>query len=248
MKWIKRLSVLIAGLLLGSALIVGAAAMLLDESDAKRLLTWSANTFLDSRLVIEGPLRIDFARDLSLVTDGIRFEANDGSYLLSVGNLKTNFRLGSYLQTGVFWFNSLELTDVNLEVTEPPHEGSGLEDFQLPPVVIARANFNNLAFTYQEQPPGTLHRFSLDELVVEESGRGQPVTLHATGAFKDQPFVLEGTSDSIAELLEDRKPGHVQLSLLGAKGQLRAEGMIADPVKGRGLDLRSRPIFRKSVT
>lgn len=240
MKWIKRLSVLLAGLLLLGALIVAAAALFFDESDYKRLLTWGAETFLDSRLVIEGPLRVDIARNLSLATGDVQLEANDGSYRLSVGNLKTNFRLGSYLQTGVFWFNSLELNDVNLEVTETAHDDRDLEDMHIPPVVIAQAKFNNLAFTYSEQPPGTLHRFSLDELVVEESGRGQPVTLRASGLFEGKPFVLEGTSDSLAELLEDREPNHVQLTLSGAQANVHVQGTIADPVNGRGLDLQVR--------
>ncbi|MGB5261941.1 MAG: AsmA family protein [Gammaproteobacteria bacterium] len=238
MKWIKRLSALLAGLLLVGALIVAAVVVYFDESDHKRLLVWAAGQFLDSELVIEGPLELDIARNLSLATGDIQLDANDGSYRLSVGNLKTNFRLGSYLQTGTFWFNSLELTDVNIDVTETADSDTRLEDFQLPPVVIAQAKFNNLALTYREQPPGTLHRFSLDELIVEESGRAQPVSLRATGLFEDQPFVLEGTSDSIAQLLEDREPSHVQLSLRGAKGHLRVEGTIADPIRGRGLDLQ----------
>jgi len=238
MKWLKYLSALLAGLLLVGALIVAAVVLFFDESDHKRLLVWAAGQFLDSELVIEGPLELDIARNLSLATGDIQLEANNGSYRLSVGNLKTNFRLGSYLQTGVFWFNSLELTDVNLEVTETADSDTSLEDFQLPPVVIARANFNNLELTYQEQPPGTLHRFSLDELIIEEAGRGHPVSLRASGLFEGQPFVMEGTSDSLAELLETTDPKNVQLSLSGAQGSVLAEGTIADPINGHGLDLQ----------
>ena len=103
MKWLKYLSALLAGLLLVGVLIVAAVVLFFDESDHKRLLVWAAGQFLDSELVIEGPLELDIARNLSLATGDIRLEANDGSYQLSVGKLKTNFRLGSYLQTGVFW-------------------------------------------------------------------------------------------------------------------------------------------------
>ena len=92
--------------------------------------------------------------------------------------------------------------------------------------------------SYREQPPGTLHRFSLDELVIEEAGRGQPVSLHASGLFEGQPFVLEGSADSLAELLETTEPKNVQLSLSGAQGKLLAAGTIADPINGRGLDLQ----------
>jgi len=238
MKWFKRLSLLLAGLLLGVALIVAAVVLFFDESDHKHLLAWAAGQFLDSELVIDGPLELDIARNLSLASSDIHLEARDGSYTLTVGKLKTSFRLGSYLRTGVFWFNSLELQDVDLEVTENGDKSFEADDFRLPPVVIARAYFNNFALSYREQPPGTLHRFSLDELVIEEAGRGQPVSLHASGLFEGQPFVLEGTADSLAELLETTEPKNVQLSLSGAQGKLLAAGTIADPINGRGLDLQ----------
>ena len=206
MKWIKRLLGLLAGLLLGSILFVAAVVLFFDEADHKRLLVWTAGQFLDSELVIEGPLELDIARNLSLSSIDIRLEAHDGSYRLSVGNLKTNFRLGSYLRTGTFWFNSLELQDVDLEVTETADERFEPGDFTLPPVVIARAHFSNFAMSYREQPPGTLHRFLLEELIIQEAGRGQPVSLRASCLFEGEPFVLVGTSDSIAELLETPEP------------------------------------------
>ena len=241
MKWIKRLLGLFAGLLLGITLIVAAAALLLEESDYKRLLAWGAEQFLDSRLVIEGPLTIDIARDLSLATGYISLRANDDSYRLSVGKLKTSFRLGSYLQTGTFWFNSLELTDVNLdvmEVSEATDDDFDLADIHIPPVVVARAQLNNLAFSYRELPPGTLHRFSLDELTIKELGERQPVSLRATGLFEGRPFKLEGTASSIARLVEQREPNTVQLELSSAHTSVQVQGTIADPVKGRGLDLQ----------
>ncbi len=240
MKWVKRLLGLLAGLLLGSALIVAGAVLFLGESDYKRLLAWGAEQFLDSQLVIEGPIRVDIARDLSIATGDILLKANDDSYRLSVRKLHASFSLGSYLQTGIFWFNSLDLTDVNLEVTETPDDDFGLEDIHIPPVVVARAQLNNLAFTYRELPPGTLHTFSLDELTIDEPGKHQPVSLRATGLFEGQPFVLDGTLASIAELVERREPHTVQLEFSSAFFNARMQGTITDPVNGRGLDLQIR--------
>jgi hypothetical protein len=238
MKWIKRLLGLLIGLLLGSALIVTAATLFLGESHYKRLLAWGAEQFLDSQLVIEGPLEIDFARNLSLATGDIRLKANDDSYRLSIGKLQTSFRLGSYLQTGTFWFNNLELTDVNLEVAETTDDDFDLEDIHIPPVVVARAKLNNLGFTYRELPPGTLHTFALDELAIDELGEHQPVSLRATGLFEGQPFELEGTATSIAKLVEHREPNSVQLALSSTHVNASVQGTIADPVNGRGLDLQ----------
>jgi hypothetical protein len=103
--------------------------------------------------------------------------------------------------------------------------------------VVTRARVDNLELAYRELPPGTRHTFSLDELSIHELGEHQPLSLRATGLFEGKPFVLEGTSDTIAELVESSEPSKVQLTLSSAESRLRAQGTIVDPVAGRGLDL-----------
>jgi uncharacterized protein involved in outer membrane biogenesis len=235
--WIKRTGVLLGSLLLAISLLLAAAVLLLDEAGYKRLLGWSAAEFLDSQLVIDGPLAVEIARNLSLTAGDVRLKANDGSYTLSVGTVQASFKLGSYLATGSFWFNSLELTDVSLEVTETPGDEPDLDAVQLPPVVIAQAQISNLVFSYQELAPGTLHTFLLSELTLGELGEQQPLALRATGLFEGQPFVLEGSSASIAQLLS-QQPYPVQLQLSSGNINARVQGTIADPIKGRGLDLQ----------
>ncbi len=231
MKWIKRLLILLAGLLLSSALILFSAVLIFSESDYKRLLGWSAERFLNSQLLIEAPIEVDISKNLSLSSGDILLTANDDSYRLSLGKLHINFRLGSYLKTGTFWFNNLELEDVNLEVVE-----TAGNDFSIPPVVIEHADFNNVEFVYQESS-GSRHTFSLTTLTMEELGEHQPVSLHASGIFESQPFELQATTDSIAQLLEDQSPQHIQLQLDSTHIHATLEGAIADPFNGRGLDL-----------
>ncbi len=239
MKWIKRLLKLLAGLLLVSALIVTASILILDESDYKRLLSWGAERFLDSQLIIEGPLSVDISRNLALYSSDILLNSNDDSYRLSVGNLRVNFRLGSYLQTGAFWFNNLELKDINLEVNETAEDDDfSFEDISIPPVIVEQAHFNNLMFAYQELPPGSLHRVSLDELKLEELGEKQPISLRASGKFMEQPFELVGKTDSISQLVEGIEPQDIQLKLSSAHINADIEGTIAEPLNGQGLDLK----------
>ena len=61
MKWIRRLLALLAGLL-GCALLLVGAVLFLEEADYKRLLIWGADRFLDSQLVIEGPVHRPWIR------------------------------------------------------------------------------------------------------------------------------------------------------------------------------------------
>ena len=161
MKWVKYLLKLLAGLVLGSVLILAVMVLLLQESHYKRLLGWGAEAFLDSQLLIRGPFKFDISRNLSLSSGDILLNANDDSYSLAIGKLSASFRLDSYLQTGAFWFNHLELEDINLEVIESPDDNDdfNFEDLEIPLIIISEAQFNNLQISYQELLPGSLHKF-----------------------------------------------------------------------------------------
>ena len=239
MKWIKRLLIFFASLLLGCVLIIVSAVLFVGESHYKRLLVWGTERFLGSQLVIDGPFEVDISRNLSVSSGNIFLKADDDSYRLSIGNLRVNFRLGSYLQTGAFWFNNLELEDINLEVNETAEDDDfSFEDISIPPVIVEQAHFNNLEFAYQELPPGSLHRVSLDELKLEELGEHQPISLRASGKFMEQPFELVGKTDSISQLVEGIEPQDIQLKLSSAHINADIEGTIAEPLNGQGLDLQ----------
>jgi len=237
MKWIRRLLAMLVGLL-GCVLILACTAFFLDESAYKRVLAWSAERFLDSQLIIEGPIRVAISSDLSFSSESILLKANDDSYRLSVGSFNTSFRLGSYFRTGTFWFNSLELSDVNLEVTETSDENFTLEDVYIPPFVIGKAQVNNLEFSFQERPPGTLQSFSLSELTLGELGEYQPLSWRAVGLFEAQPYVLQGTISPLAQLIEGREPQELQLELSSGPINVNIQGTVDDPLNGRGLDLK----------
>ena len=175
MKWVKRLVVLLTSVLLFSVLTLASAVLFLEESNYKRILGWAADHFLDSQLIIKGPFKLNVSRNISLSSADITLNANDDSYRLAIGKLQISFRLGSYLQTGSFRFNKLELQDINFKVIEKPGDFFFFEDFQIPSVVISQAHFSNLNFAYQELPPGTLHRLYLDELEVKDLGEKQAV-------------------------------------------------------------------------
>ena len=118
MKWLKRLLLLLVTLLLSGVLIIVGAVVFLGEDHYKRLLSWGAEQFLDSQLIINGPINIDISRNLLIDTGDILLKANDDSFSLSIGEFQGSFRLGSYIRTGAFWLNSLTLDDVIIEVMQ----------------------------------------------------------------------------------------------------------------------------------
>ncbi len=182
MKWIRRLSLLVTGLLLCGIFISTAAVLILDETDYKHLLSWGAERFLGSQLIIEAPINVDISNNLLFSTGGITLKANDDSYRLSAGELHASFRLDSYLTTGSFQLNSLKLSDVDLEVSETASGGGDPATIDIPPLVINQVQISNLQFAYRELPPGTLHRFTLAELTIGELGERQPISLNGLDA------------------------------------------------------------------
>ncbi|MCK5480351.1 MAG: hypothetical protein KAJ06_04360, partial [Gammaproteobacteria bacterium] len=59
--WLKRVGVVFIGLLAGLALVIAVLLVVFDEADYKRALAWSADHFLDSELVISGPLSVGYS-------------------------------------------------------------------------------------------------------------------------------------------------------------------------------------------
>ena len=234
MKWLKFISVF---LLLIIFVFIG-TILLLQENHYKKLLSWGAEQFLDSQLVIDGPLEFELARNLSLSSSNILLHANDDSYRLELGKLYMNFRLGSYMQTGSFWFNNIELHDINLKMNETPGESDfDMDELQIPPVILNQAAFSNINVSYQELAPGTLHNFKLDELELKELAENQPVSLRAVGIFESKPFKLNGTFDSVVQVLKKQEPANLDVSLSSELINFRVQGVIAEPIEGRGLDI-----------
>ena len=235
MKWIKRLTLLLAGLLLSLILVIAGAALFLDDADYKRILAWSADHLLDSELVVSGPLSIGYSEGILFSAEGVQLQAHDGSYSLETETISTNFYLVSIF-SGALWIHDLVLDDFTLKITEPEGETEPFV-FSMPPIVIARGRVNRLLVEYQEASPGTLHSFSLDELLIDDVNDEGPVTIQANGQFKGVDFRLDGTLPPLDAIQADSTPKPVKIAFDSEKLTASLEGSIADFANGKGMDL-----------
>ncbi len=241
MKWIKRLLLSFVGVILVITLILIGTTQFLDETHYKNLLIWAAKNYLNSELQIHGPFELEFSENTKLTTNDISLNSYDNDTKITIGKLLINFRLSSYIDTGVFWFNELVLEDVNFLQVESIQENDEEFDFEsisLPPVVINNATFKNIKFSYQEQSPGSLHNFYLGQLDFKEQGLYQPVLLEAIGEIRGKEYHLNGEFGSIRKHLENKEPIDLTLSLNSEPITVNIQGKIDKPLTGHGLDLQ----------
>ena len=235
--WLRGLLLLLASTVAIAVLLPAGAVLILDDSDYKRLLVWASDTFLDSELEIAGPFSISLSDGVHVTAGDVRLQAHDGSYMLATHELSTYFRVVSML-SGTFVINDLVLTDTRLNLTEmTTGDTSAAVDLSIPPVVVARAHFKNLTLDYQEAEPGTLHSFTLDELVIDDVNDTGPLDIRANGLFQGHAYQLSGTLPPVADMLEADRPHPVVIDFSSDNITARLDGRIANLLKGRGLDL-----------
>lgn len=238
LAWMKRLLLLLLGLVLGIAVLIGGALVYLDDEDYRRLLIREADRFLDARLEINGPFSLTLGRDLLLIAGDVRLSANDGSYTFEAGEIDLSQRLGSWLMTGTLWINHLVLSDGQLYLRPGEAREVRPEDWRLPPVIIQQARLENLHAVYGEREDDERLEISVLHLEVDDINDSGPVGIRGEGLVNTQQVEIEGSLDPVAELADTSQPYSVGVNLVAGNLELHLAGSIRDPVRGRGMDLQ----------
>ncbi len=222
------------------------ALLVLKDSHYQKILVWSAEHFLDSQLIVGSPIEVDVTRNLLFRSRDLQLIANDDSYRLSIANLHINFQLGSYLRTGTFLFNHLDLEGVRVDIKEmASDEFDSIDEFEIPPVAFSNLSVNKLVLSYQELSPGTLHTFSLEELGLQKSSEDRSTSVRAIGELKEEPFEMQGTLGSILKTQETSEPLPVNFEFSSADINAHVHGSIDDPLRGLGLNIDVKATIKK---
>ncbi|HYQ70684.1 MAG TPA: hypothetical protein VET88_02020, partial [Gammaproteobacteria bacterium] len=236
--WLRRLLLLLTAVITAAILLPAGALLVLDDTDYKRILVWATDTFLDSELEIAGPFTITLSDGVHVSAGDVRLQAHDGAYTLTTQAFSTYFRVVSVF-SGTLVIHDLVLTDASLRIDEAATvDNSGPADFSIPPVVVARAHFKNLMFEYQEAQPGTLHSFSMNELVIDDVNDTGPLIIQANGLFKGHAYDLEGSLPPLADMLKRGGPHPVAINFSSDIGTASLDGQVADFLKGQGMDFK----------
>jgi len=237
-KWTLRLASLLAGLVLGLAVLAGGALFVLDDEDYRSALIWAAGRFLDASLEIRGPFALHLGREATLSAVDTSLRAHDGSYSLEAGSFQTRVRLDSLLE-GIVWVKGVMLADVRVEAKQ---SGDAREfdwhGASIPTFVVEEVRLNNINVVYRQAAPERTHTFDLMTLVVDDINNSGPLGIQGNGRIEDRSFSIQGQLDSLAQLVGAAQPYSVQLDLTSDSLITHVEGVIDRPLAGEGLDLQ----------
>ena len=237
MIWLRRLILLFLALFFSLVVLLAGVVLVFDEGDYKHALSWVADRFLDSTLVIDGRLSVQYSNGLVLSVDDVKLDTHDDSYHFSIQALRAVVRPRPLLSK-TLWLDDLTVSGFYLKVNESAIYS---RDWYVPGLngtIIARANIQDLLIEYQEAPPGTLHQFSLSTLLFDNVGDSGPIGIQAKGTFEGEEFRVSGTFPSIDDVLSSDIPKPVELDIKSENSHARIAGTIINPVNGEGLDLR----------
>lgn len=238
-QFLRRLMLLLCGLLVGLVVLLSALLLLLDDDAYRDMLIWSADTFIDARLEIKDNFSLEFGRNILLSADTVQLHAKDGSYKLDVGSFDGNLRFGDYIKTGTFWINSLALADVRLEIigTDDAQQDETWELY-VPPIVVKTVQMQNLSVVYKPGTNEKPHTFVLDKLVIDEVQDKGSIKVMGSAVVNERPFLIEGKLGSLAQLKDTSQPYPIDLSVNSDKFEASLKGGIDDLVSGEGLALQ----------
>lgn len=232
-RWLLAL----AGFLAGCLLLLTVSPLFLEEQHYKRLAAWAADVFLDSRLEITSPFRFSWEEGLRVSAGGLLLEANDQGFALKGDALDAHFRLPTR-RNRALWVENLQLASLHVRINEEAKDDSfDLYEIDLPPVILSRVAIGQLYVEYQEMAPGTLHRLSLESLIIDDVNDAGPVMLSARGHLEGHAFTMEGRLPPIATIMQDDTEKPVHFSMQSGFGRILLDGTVRDPVNGDGLDI-----------
>ena len=254
----RRILFVVSGLLLVLTITFAGVLLLLNDDDYRDIIIWSVDTFTDSQLEVNGAFSISFGEEVVLSAEEVHLKADDNSYGLLIGKLNAQHRFGSYLKTGVFWFNDLTLADVRLNIIETE---SGQQDdqdddeeywwdgFSFPQVRIEKAQLNNLSLVYTETDQQQ-HTIKLSHLVIDDDDKQSAVKVNGGGEVKARAFTIEGTLGSLSQLRDTAQPYPIDLALFSntLKSSLtgKIDGSVSDNVFELQLQI-SDPEFSQTL-
>ena len=237
LAWSRRLLLLLAGLSVGLVLFVAGALLFMGDEQYRRVLIWSADHFLDTDLVIDGPFSLRYTEGLKLAVGDMRLQARDGSYVMRSDTFKAQFDLPSLL-SGVLLVDDLSISGFYLRINETA-AGSEQDrgNLDLSPVLVSRADVNDLVIEYQETEPEMLHRVALDRLAIDDVNNSGQLTVGAAGTLEGHPFKVDGVIPPLKQVLDTTRQKPVKLTIESDTIKTEISGTIVDPLTGAGMDL-----------
>ena len=232
---------IVAAVVLLLAGSVAALLVFLGDDDYRRIATYLVERATGREVAIEGQFSFHASLEPSLTASDVRV-ANAPSApqpdLARIGHLEVQLALRPLL-SGRLLIPRLILEDADFEL-EKGADGTtdwatALPRGRLVPV-LGTVALRNVAWHYRDRATGRQTSIALGHLTLED--QGNVARLDGQGTWDGQKIGAKGEFGTLAQALDPTKPFALDLSVSLPALELSLRGTMADPVAGRGLDLR----------
>jgi uncharacterized protein involved in outer membrane biogenesis len=226
-------------------LVVGSIAALLallDDDDYRRLASYLVERETGRTLIVDGRFALYPSLRPSLVMSKVRIPNPPwaaGPDLAQIDHLEVQIALTPLL-SGTLAVERLIINDARFAL-ERSADGRanwtiGDDDPGLDLVpVFGTVRLRDIDWSYRDDAGGRSTSVTLAHLTLEETGAA--AQLDAKGEWDGEPIRAQGTLGTLAEALRPSRPFPIDLSATVSGLDLSANGTIAEPAAGRGLDL-----------
>lgn len=248
--------------LLFVALIVGALAVLMntDFNKYKPRIAEEVRKATGRELVIAGDLAFEISFNPAITVNGVTFSnAAWGSRpeMAKVDRFEAQIAIIPLIW-GTLLIDRFVLigADILLEVDKqgranfafappapapakpaaPAAEEAAAKELDIP-VGIREIVIEKSVLTYRDATAGSRYRAVIDELKLQGESPTDPVSLRFRGSYNDAPIRLDANLGAPIELLRPSGPWPVDATLEAGGAKVRVKGTIAEPAKGKGIDL-----------
>jgi uncharacterized protein involved in outer membrane biogenesis len=239
--------VLLAVAALVVLVVASIAALLafLDGDDYRRLAAYLVERETGRTLIVDGRFALYPSLRPSLVMSKVRIPNPPwaaGPDLAQIDHLEVQVALTPLL-SGTLAIERLIMNDARFAL-ERSADGRanwtiGDDDAGLDLVpVFGTVRLRDIDWTYRDDAGGKSTSVTLAHLTLEESAAA--AQLDAKGEWDGEPIGAQGTLGTLAEALRPSRPFPIDLSATLSGLDLSANGTVAEPAAGRGLDLHVR--------
>lgn len=233
-------------------ILVGSAAALiavLDDDDYRRITAYVVERLTGRTLTVDGSFTFDLSLEPTLAVSNMRVSNPSWAMkpdLARIGRLEIQLALTPLL-SGTLLIPRLVLEDADFDLETGADglrnwttaaDGAGAGDdgddgFLVP--VLGTVMLRNVVGRYRDATTGRDSSIELDHLTIEEvGGVGR---LDGAGLWDGQKISTKGEFGTLTEALHPTKPFPLDLAISLPGLELALQGTIAEPTKGRGLDL-----------
>ena len=237
MRWVKYL---IGGISIGIVITIVMVIVILnlDSYDYKKLLISWANSVSTGRLVLEGPVTIDWSKSPTVSLSKLSYVSADQTDQMKIGEL--GFQIELYpLIHGILVLRNLSLKNGRFVLSGKSGESAemSITKSRVKMPVLQRVRLSNLSFEYIDPHRNWRKQAFLEKFTIDFKDVGGLLSIEGSGTLDDSPFSVAGDIGNLDIIAESKLAFPINVLLQLPRSSLAIAGSITQPRVGRGLSL-----------